>query len=100
MPSLLATHRIAVHVEDHLSALGDVFAAIRGHDSGCTSYGVDDGSGRWFVKVAYDADVGQLRSAERFHAAVSHPAIVPLRHAFDVPGAAARSSIPGCPARS
>lgn len=86
VPSLLATHRIAVHVEDHLSALGDVFAAIRGHDSGCTSYGVDDGSGRWFVKVAYDADVGQLRSAERFHAAVSHPAIVPLRHAFDVPG--------------
>ncbi|HEU0287661.1 MAG TPA: hypothetical protein VFR22_11500, partial [Nocardioidaceae bacterium] len=27
-----------------------------------------------------------LRSAERFHAAISHPAIVPLRHTFDVPG--------------
>jgi serine/threonine protein kinase len=86
VPSLLATPRIAVHVEDHLAAIGNVFATIRGHDSGCTSYGVEDGGDRWFVKVAYDADVDQLRSAERFHAAVAHPAIVPLLHAFDVPG--------------
>lgn len=86
MPSLLATRRIAVHIEDHLTSIGEVFATIRGHDSGCTSYGVDDGGGRWFVKVAYDADVEQLRSAERFHAAVTHAAIVPLRGAFDVPG--------------
>jgi serine/threonine protein kinase len=86
VPSLLATRRIAVHIEDHLASIGDVFATIRGHDSGCTSYGVDDGSDRWFVKVAYDVDVEQLRSAERFHTAVTHPAIVPLRRAFDVPG--------------
>ena len=86
MPSLLATRRIAIHIEDHLDSIGDVFATIRGHDSGCTSYGVDDGRDRWFVKVAYDADVEQLRSAERFHTTVTHPAIVSLRHAFDVPG--------------
>jgi serine/threonine-protein kinase len=86
VPSLLATRRIAVHIEDHLTSVGIVFATIRGHDSGCTSYGVDDGDDRWFVKAAYDADVDQLRSAERSHAAVAHPAIVPLLHAFDVPG--------------
>jgi hypothetical protein len=50
-------------IEDHLTSIGNIFATIRGHDSGCTSYGVDDGSDRWFVKVAYDADVEQLRSA-------------------------------------
>ena len=86
MPSLLATRRTAIHIEDHLASVGNVFATIRGHDSGCTSYGVDDGGDRWFVKVAYEADVDQLRSAQRFHAAVAHPAIVPLLHAFDVPG--------------
>ncbi|MGH3387893.1 MAG: hypothetical protein ACRDOO_03360 [Actinomadura sp.] len=66
MRSLLSLRR--------LERVGDVFATIRGHDSGCTSYGIDDGNRRWFVKVAYGDDVEQLRSAERFHGrAVVYP---------------------------
>lgn len=85
MSLLLGPRGIDGPIEEHLTSIGDVFATIRGHDSGCISYGVADGSKRWFVKVAYAGDVDQLHSAERFHAAVKHPAIVPMRHAFDIP---------------
>jgi hypothetical protein len=45
-----------------------------------TSYGVRVGRERWFVKHSPDADGRlHLESAVRFHAAVRHPAIVPLR---------------------
>lgn len=42
------------------------------------------GRARWFVTVAYGDAAGQLRSAERFHASVRHPASCPLQRAFDV----------------
>lgn len=67
--------------------LGDrVTLAIRGHDSGCTSYRVRDGADDLFVKVAYGDDVAQLRGAIAFHGEVRHPVVVPLLHAVEVPG--------------
>ena len=64
---------------DHLAASGDVFVTIGGHDSGNTSYGVAVAGERWFVKHASDvAPIAVLENAIRFHAAVRHPAIVPL----------------------
>ena len=65
--------------------LGDrVVLAIRGHDSGCTSYRVRDGADDLFVKAAYRDDVAQLRGAISFHAAVRHPVVVPLLHAVEL----------------
>ena len=61
-----------------------MFARIDGHDSGCTSYGVGVGDERWFVKVAFGPDVGQLRSAEAVHRRLRHPAVVPLVAAVQV----------------
>lgn len=69
-------------LEDWFADHGELFTVIRGHDSGCTSYGFADECGRWFVKAAYGRDVEQLESAARFHAAVQHPRIVPLVHRF------------------
>ncbi|MGI8615077.1 MAG: hypothetical protein ACR2KL_14240 [Nocardioidaceae bacterium] len=86
MSGLLEIDRLAVPLETYLHDLGDVFTVIRGHDSGCTSYGVDDGTGRWFVKVAHGEAVAQLNSAVRLHARVQHPAIVALRSSFAVCG--------------
>ncbi len=69
-----------------LAAVGQIFLEITGHDSGCVSYGMAEPDGsRWFVKAAYGPDVGQLRSAQRFHAAVGHPAIVALAGAVALP---------------
>ncbi len=62
-----------------------VVLAIRGHDSGCTSYRVRDGADDLFVKAAYGDDVAQLRGAMAFHAAVRHPVVVPLLHAVELP---------------
>lgn len=77
---LLDVDRIDGSLEDHLRALGRVFATIRGHDSGNTSYGVAIGAERWFVKCAEDVEaVGHLESAIRFHGTVRHAAIIPLR---------------------
>ena len=75
-----------VSVDTLLTSLGTVFVTIRGHDSGCTSYGVSDGRRRWFVKAAYGADIAQLRSAARFHGAVHHPSIVPLVDVREIAG--------------
>lgn len=69
-----------------LASLGSVFVTIVGHDSGCTSYGVDDGRRRWFVKAAYGDDTEQLHSATRFHTLVRHPAIVPLTEVRELDG--------------
>jgi serine/threonine-protein kinase len=66
-------------LEDYLGSVGDVFIALRGHDSGNTSFGVDVGGERFFVKHTGDPRaLVHLHSAVRFHGAVRHPAIVPL----------------------
>ncbi|MEU7064517.1 serine/threonine protein kinase [Streptomyces sp. NPDC046161] len=66
-----------------LDTLGTVFRTFDDQDSGCTSYGLAAGNGRWFVKTASTPDaVSSLRRAEAVHQAVSHPAIVPLVHSF------------------
>lgn len=73
-----------VRLEPWLASGGTVFAEIRGHDSGCTSYGVEVDGARWFVKAAYGADRAQLEGACRVHAVLRHPAVVPLVADFEV----------------
>lgn len=78
---LLDVIRVDRALPDYLESCGDVFATITGHDSRNTSYGVAVAGERWFVKHAAAGDtaaLGELASAIRFHAAVRHPAIVPL----------------------
>jgi hypothetical protein len=68
-----------------------VFVVHRGHDSGNTSAGLIAGGRRWFVKWATGPEaVRHLRSAVRFHDAVTHPAIVALRSWFTVPSGLAQ----------
>lgn len=43
----------AVDLEPWLDEIGTRCGDIRGHDPGCTSYGVEVGGERWNVKVAY-----------------------------------------------
>jgi serine/threonine-protein kinase len=82
-PSLLRVSSLEEPLERWL---GDrLVLAIRGHDSGCTSYRVRDGGGDLFVKAAYGDDVGQLHGAVAFHASVRHPVIAPLVHAVALP---------------
>jgi len=77
--SLLEVRVVDGSVEEFLESLGEVFVAHRGHDSGNTSYGVQIGADAWFVKHAEgDEPIGHLESAIVFHAAVQHPAIIPL----------------------
>jgi serine/threonine protein kinase, bacterial len=76
---LQTTRRVDGALEEFLASIGDVFVVHRGHDSGNTSYGVRIGPDAWFVKYAeHDEAIGHLESAVRFHAAVRHPAIIPL----------------------
>ncbi len=72
-----------VELEPWLSEVGHVFLEIRGHDSGCTSYGVVIDGTSWFVKVAFGEDRAQLRAAEAVHARLRHPAVVPLTTSFE-----------------
>lgn len=61
-----------------LTATGRVFVVFDAQDSGHVSYGAQYGDDRWFIKTARTQDtVRALRIAERLHAAVRHPAIVP-----------------------
>src|SRR6266849_894492 len=77
--SLLEVRVVDGSVEDFLTSLGEVFVVHRGHDSGNTSYGVRIGAHAWFVKHAEDDEpISHLESAIMFHAAVRHPAIIPL----------------------
>lgn len=86
-PSDLGVDRLEAGVGGHLERLGEVFTEIGGHDSGNTSWGVRVGHDRWFVKFAPHTEGGMwLRSAKRFHAAVNHPAIVPLQRLLPVDG--------------
>lgn len=78
--------RIDGSLESYLYGHGQVFVTIVGHDSGNTSYGVAMGAERWFVKHAEDVEaVRRLESAIRFHHAVHHPAIIPLRGSLRTP---------------
>lgn len=85
-PMMLGVPDDAPDLEAWLSSAGHVFAEIRGHDSGCTSYGVRVGTDRWFVKAAFGTDRDQLDGALRVHAALRHPAVVPLVADFPVAG--------------
>jgi serine/threonine-protein kinase len=86
MHPLLHVDHIDIPVEDYLAEIGEVFATIRGHDSGNTSYGVAVGEQRWFVKHADQPEaVSILESAVRFHSAVQHSAIIPLTGFFRTP---------------
>jgi serine/threonine protein kinase, bacterial len=77
--SLVEVRKVDAGIEDFLSSLGEVFVVHRGHDSGNTSYGVRIGAHAWFVKHAEDDEpIRHLESAIVFHAAVQHPAIIPL----------------------
>lgn len=70
-------------VEAYLAAIGTVFRVFDQQDSGCTSYGAAIGTQRWFVKTARRPEaIGSLERAQVFHAAVQHPAIIPLVHAL------------------
>lgn len=72
-----------VDLEPWLDSVGNVFVVITGHDSGLTSYGVQVGDQQWFVKHAPPAMRFQTEGAVRVHAAVQHPAIIPLLAAFE-----------------
>jgi hypothetical protein len=56
---------------------GKVFAVFEGHDSGCSSCGIENDAGRWFVKTSVGTSgAASMERAVRFHAAVAHPVIV------------------------
>ncbi|GHB59160.1 hypothetical protein GCM10010347_31380 [Streptomyces cirratus] len=75
--------RHAPSVAPLLDGLGTVFRTFDDQDSGCTSYGLAAGGGRWFVKTASAPQaVSSLRRAMAVHRAVSHAAVVPLVHSF------------------
>lgn len=66
-----------------LSQHGPVFRSFLAQDSDSHSYGVEVGGQRFFVKHAVAPDgVASLERAVAFHAAVRHPAIVPLSTTF------------------
>lgn len=66
-------------VEDWLAREGDVFAAFRLQDSGCTAWGIAIDGQRWFVKASREERaIASLERAIAFHRAVSHPTIIAL----------------------
>lgn len=84
---LLDAHDLRGPIESHLRAIGRVFRVFDHQDSGCVSYGVAIAAERWFVKSsATDAAAASLRRAIALHAAVQHPAIIPLRSVIEAEG--------------
>lgn len=75
-----------VDLEPWPASVGTVFTEIRGHDSGCTSFGVKVDGERWFGKTAPRSERWQLDGAIRVHAVLHHPAVVPLVTDFEVTG--------------
>lgn len=68
----------------YLRSIGRVFRVFDQQDSGCISYGVEIEAERWFVKSPTTVvAAAALRRAIALHAAVQHPAIIPLRCAID-----------------
>ena len=61
---------VDVEVDDLAHQLGEVFASILDHDSGCHSYGVTVGCERWFLKGSVTAPAAPLlRNAITVHRA-------------------------------
>jgi serine/threonine protein kinase len=81
---LLDVHALREPVDAYLRSIGRVFRVFDQQDSGCVSYGVEIAAERWFVKSpATGTAAAALRRAIALHAAVQHPAIIPLRCAID-----------------
>jgi serine/threonine protein kinase, bacterial len=88
--------RIEQAPEDHLAAVGTVFARFDQQDSGNVSYGVEVDGARFFVKTAGDPAgpaasldhprrVDLLRNAVRLGRAYRHPAMPALHRVIESP---------------
>ena len=79
--------RIDVDIEDHLAMVGEVFRAIRGHDSFCVSYGVEAAGCRRFVKHSeHPQGLASLRRARNLASRARHPALPRFRNSLCTPG--------------
>jgi serine/threonine protein kinase len=84
---LLDAGELGEPIEAYLRRTGRVFRVFDRQDSECVSYGVELEGERWFVKSPTTAESAvPLERAVAFHAAVRHPAIIPLRHAIHTTG--------------
>lgn len=84
MPRDLLAIQHTDDLEAYLARIGSIFTTFADQDSGCLAYGVAVDGERWFVKTARTTRaVRSLRRARALHGRVQHPAIIPLRHAFD-----------------
>jgi serine/threonine-protein kinase len=80
---LLDARELGEPVDAYLGRIGRVFRVFDRQDSGCVSYGVEVAGERWFVKSPTTAEsAAPLGRAIALHAAVRHPAIIPLRNAI------------------
>ncbi len=86
---------MATTVEDHLCAVGEVFATFdcSNQDSGNISYGVRSGRHRYFIKTAgvpevpsthsHAERVSALRNASRLFHSCPHPVLASLRDVLE-----------------
>ena len=78
-PPFLAAGHVHGDVERFLAGHGETFAVFSHQDSGCRSYGVEAGGGRYFLKASVEARaIPSLRRAMVLHGAVRHDAIIPV----------------------
>ncbi len=79
--------RVEVPLGDFLPEAGLVVRTFGDRlDSRSTIVGIETDAGRFVVKHAADDEaIAWLRSAVRFHEAVSHPSIPPVVHHFETP---------------
>jgi serine/threonine protein kinase len=83
---LTAVSRIDQDIEAYLGEIGDIFQVFRRQDSGCISYGVLTGGGRWFVKFSGEPHgIESLNRAREIYTAVDHPAVPRLHSSFETP---------------
>src|SRR5262245_53219006 len=82
-PELFRVQQIDGDVEPFLNAVGEVFRAFREQDSGCVSFGVQQGGRRYFVKRG-TLQKGQqsLRRAVAVNRAANHAALPALLNTF------------------
>jgi serine/threonine-protein kinase len=94
--AVLADAPIGQTPEEHLAAVGTIFARFDRQDSGNVSYGVAAGGTRYFVKTAGRPDddtpflphperVDLLRNAARLGRSYSHPALPRFHGAIESP---------------
>lgn len=85
----LSKGRLDTDLPRLVRAGGAVFREFLRQDSGCVAFGFEDAGGRWFLKTHTDDPGGResLARAEALHAAIKHPALVPLLGAFDTASA-------------